>query len=178
MAGLPQVRSAIGRKSVGGGHRETYLSQFTGERHCAPRLQSPEVELAVRRQRSGQRGAALGMLEPGESPARAAVGRDGSFSGAACLPEGRSPEASERSPSRAVLAGLTPRRMESLGRRPGWEDAGEGRKDVSPPAVRAGGERSGSSGRRRVQVGVAEGRPLRVWYSASKYELGARRDYF
>lgn len=94
--------------SPGGGRRETYLGGFTGERHCARRLQSPKVELVVRRQRSGQRDAALGTLE---RAARAAVDRDGSFSSAACLPEGRSPEASERRASQAVVAGLTLRRL-------------------------------------------------------------------
>ena len=29
--------------------------------------------------------------------------------------------------------------MESLERRPGWVNAGEGREDVSPPAVGVGG---------------------------------------
>ncbi|KAJ8786639.1 hypothetical protein J1605_006128 [Eschrichtius robustus] len=127
-------------------------------------------------ERSGRRGAALGTLGPGENPARATVGRDGGFSRAARLSEGRPPEASERCASRAVAAGLIQRCPRSRwGSDPAGKTTAKGERTcLRPLSERAAGEAgvvgggAGESGPRRD---VASGFGTR---RVSKWKCGAR----
>lgn len=135
LAGLPQARSAIGRKSGRWAQRDLPRPVYWRASLCSavavPRGRTCSAKAEKRPARRRSRYVGTGRASggwPGRQFLRRCVPPWGPVPGS--LGALREPGGCGGVDSEAS--------MESLGRRPGWEDVGEGRKDASPTAIGVG----------------------------------------